>query len=116
MNNGISVIIPVYNRELFIKEAIQSFLSQDYEGIIEVLISDDGSTDRSLIIAESFGEKVKILRKPKNCLTQGVSSTRNRGLRDDPYFQTRCVIFDVLTQTFCMNLSIQAYEIELQHF
>ena len=82
MNNGISVIIPVYNRELFIKEAIQSVLSQDYEGIIEVVISDDGSTDRSLIMAESFGEKVKILRKPNNCLTQGVSSTRNRGLKE----------------------------------
>jgi glycosyltransferase involved in cell wall biosynthesis len=77
---GISVIIPVYNREAFIREAIQSVLNQNYEGDLEIIVSDDGSTDRSLEIAASFGSKVQILRKPNWCKSQGVSGTRNRGI------------------------------------
>lgn len=77
---GISVIIPTHNSALFVADAIQSIIDQEYDSI-EIIISDDGSTDRSLEIAESFNEKVKILRKPENCITQGVSSTRNRGIK-----------------------------------
>ena len=81
MKRGISVIIPTYNREKFITECIQSVLDQDYNGNLEVIISDDGSTDNTLEIARSFNDKVKILEKPKSCLTQGVSGTRNRGIK-----------------------------------
>ncbi len=77
---GISIIIPTYNREQFIAEAIKSVLIQEYDGDIEIIISDDGSTDKTIEIAESFGESVTILRKPVNCFTQGASSTRNRGI------------------------------------
>ncbi|HEY5587817.1 MAG TPA: glycosyltransferase family A protein [Candidatus Paceibacterota bacterium] len=84
---GISIIIPTYNREQFIEEAIQSVLDQEYEGRLEIIVSDDGSSDRTLEIAESFNNRVTVLRKPANCLTQGASSTRNRGIRasSEPY-------------------------------
>lgn len=81
MKKGISVIIPTYNREEFTEETIQSVLDQDYEGNLEIIISDDGSIDNTLNIARSFGDKIKIIEKPKDCLTQGVSSTRNRGIK-----------------------------------
>ena len=45
---GITVIIPVYNREAFLEEAIKSVLEQKYDGSLEIIVSDDGSTDRSL--------------------------------------------------------------------
>ncbi len=45
---GISIIIPVYNREAFLEEAIKSVLEQKYDGSLEIIVSDDGSTDRSL--------------------------------------------------------------------
>lgn len=77
---GISVILPVFNREKYIGEAIQSIIEQNYDGDIEIIISDDGSTDRSLEIAASFGSKIRILQKPKSCLSQGVSGTRNRAI------------------------------------
>lgn len=77
---GISVIIPVYNREAFLAEAIQSVLSQNYNGVLEIIVSDDGSTDRSLEIAASFGNQVHVLLKPEGCTSQGVSGTRNRGI------------------------------------
>jgi len=85
---GISVIIPVYNRESFISTAISSVLMQNYDGNLEIIISDDGSTDKTLEIAKSFLYKnsqenisIIILNKPEDCKTQGVSSTRNRALR-----------------------------------
>lgn len=78
---GISIIIPTYNRQKFIEEAIQSIFDQEYDGNLEVIISDDGSSDRTLEIAKSFGNRVTILKKEKDCLSQGVSSTRNRGLK-----------------------------------
>ena len=80
MKKGISIIIPTYNREDFTKETIQSVLDQDYEGKMEIIISDDGSTDNTLNIARAFGDKVKIIEKPKDCLSQGASATRNRGI------------------------------------
>lgn len=77
---GISVIIPTYNREKLVGEAIKSVLDQDYSGIVEIIISDDGSTDNTLEVASSFGSKIKILHKPDNCDSQGASGARNRGI------------------------------------
>ena len=58
---------------------------QDYKGGLEIIVSDDGSNDNTLQVAESCGEKVKILKKPEHCLSQGVSSTRNRGIKAATY-------------------------------
>lgn len=80
MNSGISIIIPTYNREKFIGEAIRSVLQQDYEGNIEIIVSDDGSTDKTIDIAKSFGDKVIVGLKPGNCNKQGVAANRNRGI------------------------------------
>lgn len=79
-NQGISVIIPTYNRESFLKETIQSVLNQDLGKFLEIIISDDGSTDKTLDIARTFGGKVKIIEKPSYCNRQGVAATRNRGI------------------------------------
>lgn len=78
---GISIIIPTYNRADFIGDAITSVLSQDYSGYLEILISDDGSTDDTIEIAKTFGENVKILLKPKTCSDQGAAAARNRGIK-----------------------------------
>lgn len=77
---GITVIIPTYNSEKFLKKAIDSVLTQRYGGEIEVIISDDGSRDNTIAVASAFGEKVKILPKPQNCYSQGAAGARNRGI------------------------------------
>lgn len=77
---GISVIIPVYNREAYLEEAIRSVLMQNYSGLLEIIVSDDGSSDKSIEIANSFGYPVRVVMKPKDCLSQGVSGARNRGI------------------------------------
>ena len=70
----VSDIIPVYNGELYLAEAIGSVFSQTYRHV-EVVVVDDGSTDRSSHIARSFGEV--------RCIYQqnlGVAAARNTGV------------------------------------
>jgi glycosyltransferase involved in cell wall biosynthesis len=71
----ISVIIPVYNGEAFLKEAIQNIEKQDYNPI-EIIIVDDGSTDRTADIAASLGDQVRYIFQ-SNC---GPAAARNKGL------------------------------------
>ena len=77
---GVSVIVPTYNREQYLKECLDSILAQEYNGPLEIVVCDDGSTDKTLEIAESYGPPVVVLRKPEGCNTQGAGPTRNRGI------------------------------------
>lgn len=70
----ISVIIPCYNEETFIGQAIGSVIEQTYPAD-EIIVVDDGSTDRSAEIARYFGEPVKVLRG----LGEGAPKARNLG-------------------------------------
>ncbi len=67
-----SVLIPVFNREDYVRQTIDSVLSQTFSNY-EVFAIDDGSTDGSLAILESYGAKIKIIRQ-KN---QGPEVARN---------------------------------------
>ena len=55
MNKLVSIIIPVYNREDMVSDAIISSLNQDYKNI-EIILIDDGSNDNSLKIMQSFAK------------------------------------------------------------
>lgn len=74
------MIIPVFNREMYLGEAIQSVLDQKYDGPLEIIVSDDGSTDGSLQVAANCGDGVRVVRKPARCSNRGASGARNRGL------------------------------------
>lgn len=82
---GVSIIIPCYNRENTIKEAVESILTQSYYGDYEIIISDDGSTDNSLSIITGLSDKIRIIRKPVDCFTQGAAGARNRGIKVAKY-------------------------------
>lgn len=74
-NPLISVIMPVFNREKYIREALQSILDDAYHRK-EIIVVDDGSTDNSVHIVSEFPE-IKIIRQ-KN---QGVAVARNTGIK-----------------------------------
>ncbi|MFF2912170.1 glycosyltransferase [Paenibacillus sp. NPDC057934] len=72
----ISVIIPLYNHENFITEAIKSVLDQTYTNL-ELIVIDDGSKDNSLAVAQSFkDERLQVISQDNN----GAHNTINRGL------------------------------------
>ncbi len=74
----VSIIVPCYNAEQFIRACIESALSQTWRNT-EIIVIDDGSTDRSLEIIESFNEIIRVIRKKKN---RGASAARNDGLAE----------------------------------
>ena len=73
----ISVIIPLYNKEHFIKTTIESVLAQTYNDY-ELIIINDGSTDNSLKIVSEFEDPRIIIVNQNNA---GVSAARNHGIR-----------------------------------
>ena len=76
-NPKITVFIPVHNREGYIGDAIQSILGQNFQDF-DILLIDDGSTDRSIEVMRSFHDpRITIVRNETNL---GIPRTRNRGL------------------------------------
>ncbi len=74
----VSVIVPVYNAELFIGQCLTSLVSQNYPEL-EIVLVDDGSEDKSLEICRKFSaadERIRIICQAH----RGVSAARNRGL------------------------------------
>lgn len=78
MEELVSIIIPVYNCEKYIKKALESVLNQLYNNI-EIIIVDDGSTDNSKEICEEYAikdDRIKIYSQSN----LGVSAARNLGI------------------------------------
>jgi len=79
MQPKVSVVIPCYNREKFIAETVNSVLSQTWPNI-ELIVVDDGCTDGSRAVLESFGPRLVILEHPGR-VNRGQSAAINLGLR-----------------------------------
>ena len=75
----VSVIVPIYNVEAYLERCVISILNQTYENI-EVILINDGSTDRSLDLAKRLEKKDKriVLVSQDN---QGLSAARNSGIK-----------------------------------
>lgn len=101
----VSIVIPVFNGENYLKNAIDSSLFQIYKNI-EVIVVDDGSTDSTESIIKSYGTKIKYFKKDNG----GVATALNLGIKkakgkyiswlshDDEYFSDK-----VEKQIFCLN-------------
>jgi glycosyltransferase involved in cell wall biosynthesis len=76
-SDSVSAVIPCYNAERFIGETIQSALGQSHPPL-EIIVVDDGSTDRSAEIAQAFGSPVRVMRQEN----QGESCARNKGVAE----------------------------------
>lgn len=74
----VSIIVPVYNIQEYLPECIDSILAQTYPDY-ELILVDDGSSDRSGEISEEYAEKdarIKVIHKKNG----GLTSARNAGL------------------------------------
>lgn len=73
----VTVIMPVYNRQDYVKEAIDSIINQSYQNW-ELLVLNDNSTDRTLEIINTYSDtRIKIISHDSN---QGISFNRNLGI------------------------------------
>ena len=77
-HNKVSVIIPVYNMEEYLVDTLDSVLSSDYPNF-EVIVMNDGSTDKSLSIAENYAEKDSRIQVYSQ-RNKGASSARNNAI------------------------------------
>jgi len=75
----VSVVIPVYNGERYLDEAIKSILNQSYKNF-ELIIVDDFSKDKSFVIVKKYAEKDKRITAIKNEKNIGQSRTVRKGL------------------------------------
>ena len=75
MEPCVSAIIPVFNGERYLARAVESILAQSYRPL-EILVVDDGSTDRSAEVARRFGPAIRYIYQAN----AGAGAARNRGI------------------------------------
>lgn len=78
VDDKISIIVPVYNVEVYIEKCIDSLINQTYKNI-EIILVDDGSTDKSYDICKKYSEtdnRIKLIHKNNG----GLSDARNVGI------------------------------------
>lgn len=75
MTPRVSVIVPVYNRPVYVRQALDSALAQSCPGGFEVVVVDDGSTDETPEVLASFGEAIRVVRQRNG----GAARARNAG-------------------------------------
>lgn len=76
----ISIVIPTYNGENFIREALESCLEQSYSNL-EILVVDDGSKDHTPEIVEKYEKKDSRVRLIVHDKNKGVAAARNTGIK-----------------------------------
>ena len=83
MNPKVSIIIPIYNGEKYMNEAIDSALSQTYDNC-EIIVINDGSTDHTEAIAKSYGDKIRYFYKENGGVSTALKNNymlyRQRGI------------------------------------
>ena len=76
---SISIIVPVFNAEKYLKRCVESLLNQSFNKPFEIILIDDASTDDSINILKRFKSPlIKLISQNLNC---GPASTRNIGLK-----------------------------------
>lgn len=115
----VSVIIPTFNCDRYVCEAVDSVLEQTYEPI-EVIVIDDGSEDDTEMVLRKYGDGIRYIRKSNG----GVSSARNVGLEsargewlafldaDDVWYREK--IRHQITQLADSHVPLHSTNLELQ--
>ncbi|MGG5371371.1 glycosyltransferase [Enterococcus sp. AZ196] len=106
----VSIVIPVYNVELYLKEALDSIINQSYKNL-EIIIVNDGSTDNSKKIIDDYVHYIpnKIISVTKK--NQGLSSARNTGLK---YVKGKYIYFfdsDDILKSNCIETLVNFCEL-----
>jgi len=110
----ISIIIPIYNADKYLRECLESVICQTYKNI-EIICINDGSTDNSLQIVKNYAEKdhrIKVLSHSNS----GPATTRNVGLKKATgKYIMFCDADDTYAPTMCedMYIAINRYNVDV---
>lgn len=102
----VSVVIPAWNEELYIGDTLETLLAQDYEGKVEIVVSDNNSTDRTKEIAERMGARV-VLEKRK-----GSRFAYDKGIKESKGELILITNADVRLPTDWISTIVKEYEDE----
>ena len=89
----VSVVLPVYNAERYLRPAIESVLAQTYRHF-ELVLVDDGSTDASVAIGEEYVRADSRVRLLRNRCNLGIVQTRNRAFAEADPASAYFAVFD----------------------
>jgi glycosyltransferase involved in cell wall biosynthesis len=103
--NRVSVIIPVYQGERYLAEAVESVLAQTYPAA-EIIIVNDGSTDGTEQVAARFGNAIRYVAQENS----GIGAARNTGLEMTQFEWISFLDSDDLWSTDKLALQMQALE------
>ena len=131
-NYKLSILLVVFNHELYIDQAMRSIIGQNIKGPVELVIADDCSTDRSLEIVKCYEglDDRFVFKYLDNSLNRGVTRNYQRGfaacsgkyvavIEGDDYWcspfkmQTQCDFLD--TQWQCEMCSVNYYIFDSEH-
>lgn len=101
----VSVIIPSYNQQDYLGEAIESALAQSHKDT-EVIVIDDGSTDRSLQIARNYTPDIRLVEQ----VNKGLASARNTGIMNATGEFILPLDADDILQPNCIERLLALYE------
>ena len=105
----VSVIIPSYNHELYIADAIESVLAQSYSDW-ELIISDDGSYDNTQIIAKEYEKKDSRVRYHRNAVCQGLPRNRNIAVSISQGDLIFFIEDDLILEPNCLEILVKTFE------
>ena len=72
----VSVVIPVFNGEATIAETLESVFAQRFDGRVEVIVVNDGSTDSTRAVLAKYGDRIRVIDQPN----RGISAARNTAI------------------------------------
>lgn len=107
MSVRFSIVMPVYNREKYVCQAIDSVLSQTFTDF-ELIAVDDGSTDGSVDLLKSYGKRIRVIqqknRGPEVARNAGVAAARGEYIAlldsDDFFYPTALETYDRVIRAF----------------
>lgn len=105
----ITIVVPLYNKAPYVRQALESICSQQWSGALEILVVDDGSTDGGAELVESLALPGLRLIRQRNA---GVSAARNKGIREA---QGRLVCFLDADDGYCQGFLAAILGLEHQY-
>ncbi len=103
----VSIIMPLYNKQEWVSDTMKSVLNQTFQDF-ELLIIDDGSTDKSIEIVKSFNDnRIRVIHQAN----QGVSIARNRGIAESKGKYIAFIDADDIWREKHLEYMIKAFEL-----